>query len=287
MKKAFFQLHMAIVLAACSSIFGKLISLNEVFITWYRMMFSSIILLLFLIISKNRLNLVKKDVNLFLTGMLLALHWVFFYGSIKYANISIGVICFCLSGFFTAILSPLITKKKISLIELLLSSITLIGISFIFHFDASFRLGIILGIISAFLFSLFAIVNEKVTQNNTILKATTLEMVGGTIGIAIMLPLYLHCFPEISIYPSLQDTGYLFFLALFCTVFMCFMLNNAQRKISAFTVSLSFNLEPIYSIFLAIILFQEDKQLNYSFYTGLSLIVLSLLLQMSRMILRK
>ena len=222
-----------------------------------------------------------------MAGSLLALHWALFYGSIKYANVSVGVVCFCLSGFFTAILSPLMNKRRISVVELLLSLLTLVGISLIFHFDVSFRLGIILGVMSSFLFALFAIINERINQRNNVLKTTTLEMIGGALGISILLPLYLYFFPEATILPSPEDTGYLFLLALGSTVFMCLMFNSAQKKINAFTVSLSFNLEPVYGILLAIILFQENKQLNFSFYLGLLFIVLSLALQMSRVLLKE
>lgn len=280
MKQAFLQLHLAILLASCSGIFGNLISLDPVLITGYRMLLASVMLLLLLVIKYGRIIVDKSDRHILWLGVLLAFHWVFFYGSIKYANVSVGVVCFCLSGFFTALISPLVNRKRISWVELLLSSLTLVGILLIFHFDASFRTGIVLGIISSLLFALYATLNEQVNQSGQVIKTTALQMVGGTLAMGLLLPFYRAGKSSLSLLPTSEDFVFLFLLALGCTVCMCLLLNRAQKEISAFTVSLSFNLEPVYSILLAVLLFDEDKMLGTAFYMGLALIVLSLVLQM-------
>lgn len=280
MKQAFLQLHLAILLASCSGIFGNLISLDPVLITGYRMLLASVMLLLLLVIKYGRIIVDKSDRHILWIGVLLAFHWVFFYGSIKYANVSVGVVCFCLSGFFTALISPLVNRKRISWVELLLSSLTLAGILLIFHFDASFRTGIVLGIISSLLFALYATLNERVNQSGQVIKTTALQMVGGTLAMGLLLPFYRAGKSSLSLLPTSEDFVFLFLLALGCTVCMCLLLNRAQKVISAFTVSLSFNLEPVYSILLAVLLFDEDKMLGTAFYMGLALIVLSLVLQM-------
>ncbi len=280
MKQAFLQLHLAILLASCSGIFGNLISLDPVLITGYRMLLASVMLLLLLVIKYGRIIVDKSNRHILWLGVLLAFHWVFFYGSIKYANVSVGVVCFCLSGFFTALISPLVNRKRISWVELLLCSLTLVGILLIFHFDASFRTGIVLGIISSLLFALYATLNEQVNQSGQVIKTTALQMVGGTLAMGLLLPFYRAGKSSLSLLPTSEDFVFLFLLALGCTVCMCLLLNRAQKVISAFTVSLSFNLEPVYSILLAVLLFDEDKMLGTAFYIGLILIVLSLVLQM-------
>lgn len=280
MKQAFLQLHLAILLASCSGIFGNLISLDPVLITGYRMLLASVMLLLLLVIKYGRIIVDKSDRHILWLGVLLAFHWVFFYGSIKYANVSVGVVCFCLSGFFTALISPLVNRKRISWVELLLSSLTLAGILLIFHFDASFRTGIVLGIISSLLFALYATLNERVNQSGQVIKTTALQMVGGTLAMGLLLTFYRAGKSSLSLLPTSEDFVFLFLLALGCTVCMCLLLNRAQKVISAFTMSLSFNLEPVYSILLAVLLFDEDKMLGTAFYMGLALIVLSLVLQM-------
>lgn len=163
---------------------------------------------------------------------------------------------------------------------MLLSSLTLVGILLIFHFDASFRTGIVLGIISSLLFALYATLNEQVNQSGQVIKTTALQMVGGTLAMGLLLPFYRAGKSSLSLLPTSEDFVFLFLLALGCTVCMCLLLNRAQKVISAFTVSLSFNLEPVYSILLAVLLFDEDKMLGTAFYMGLALIVLSLVLQM-------
>lgn len=280
MKQAFLQLHLAVLLASCSGIFGNLISLDPVLITGYRMLLASVMLLLLLFIKYGRIIVGRKDSHILWLGVLLAFHWIFFYGSIKYANVSVGVVCFCLSGFFTALISPLVNRKRISWVELLLSSLTLAGILLIFHFDASFRTGIVLGIVSSLLFALYATLNERVNQSGQVIKTTALQMVGGTLAMGLLLTFYRAGKSSLSLLPTSEDFVFLFLLALGCTVCMCLLLNRAQKVISAFTMSLSFNLEPVYSILLAVLLFDEDKMLGTAFYMGLALIVLSLVLQM-------
>lgn len=284
MKKAFIQLHTAILLAGCSGILGNLISLDAVLITWYRMLLAGLILIIILYIKGNKPIIQKNEWRELSVGLLLALHWIFFYGSIKYANVSIGVICFCLSSFFTAIISPIFNRQKISWAELLLSSLTLLGISLIFQFDSSYRIGIGFGIVSSLLFAFYAILNERLSASRNAVRTTALQMIGGFTGLSVLLlPVYFMNVQHATFLPTINDFCFLFLLAFGCTVCMCFLLNNAQREISAFTVSLSFNLEPVYSILLAIIIFKENKMFGTAFYAGLSLIMLSLVLQMFRL----
>lgn len=252
------------------------------------MLFAGMILLLFLLVfRKEQIRITNNTLKIAGLGLLLGLHWIFFYGSIKYANVSVGVVCFCLSGFFTALLAPWMNKTRLSVIELLLSGLTIAGILLIFKFDSSFRTGILLGTISACLFSVFAILNERVNKENDPVRTTTLEMLGGALGIGLFLPVYLYFVPVKYIIPTPQDAGLLLALAFFCTVIMCIQLNKAQRIIPAFTVNLNFNLEPLYGIGLAVLIFQENKELTSTFYIGLALILASLALQMTRLLLFK
>lgn len=283
MKRALILLHLSVLLAGFTGVFGRLISLNEGLITWYRLFFSGIILLLIMLFS-NRLKKIsiKNIIRIGSAGCLLGLHWVFFYGSIKYSNISLGVVCFSLCSFFTAILEPIINKRKFAIQELLLSGLTLCGIILIFGLDATHRTGIILGVISSILVALFTISNERLTKKFETRTITLYEMIGGCIGLSILMPLYLYFFPVDSLLPSSKDLGYLLLLSLFCTVLMYLMITEALSKVSAFTVNLSFNLEPLYSIILAILLYHENKEFTWAFYIGLGLIITSVLLQMFR-----
>jgi len=285
MKQAFIKLHISIVLAGFTGLFGKLVSLNEGLLVCYRMLFAAFILFLIL---WCRGKLTKISFREFLkiggTGLLLGLHWVFFYGSIKASNVSIGVVCFSLVGFFTAMLEPLFYKRKISVSELMISLITVLGIVLIFQFDARYRTGIILGVISTALAALFTITNKKAGVHHSSSTMLLYEMIGGFIGLVCLLPLYLHFFPAETILPGLKDFLFLLILASVCTIGLYLLQIQVLKTISAFTVNLSYTLEPVYSIILAMIFFGEAKELTTVFYVGLGLIVLSVLLQTKRVI---
>jgi drug/metabolite transporter (DMT)-like permease len=280
MKKSYLVLHIAVILAGFTGIFGKLISLNEGLLVWYRVLFSSIILLLVVKLSKISTNISRqKKFDIAKIGMFITIHWVFFYASIKYSNISIGVVCYCLTSFFTAILAPLINRTKFSLSELGLSIITLFGIALIFHFDSSYQLGIILGVVSSAFAALYTIHNEKLVQNFDSRIINYYQMIGGTLGLGVLLPFYLHFFPVQTVIPSLKDIYYLILLASFCTVGLYVLFAESLKHIPAFTVNLSFNLEPVYAIILAFLFFNESKEVNMSFYIGLFFVMISVILQ--------
>jgi len=267
-------------LAGFTGIFGKLIALNEGLLVWYRVFFSFIWLFVILkLFKRGTATTLRQKFDIAKIGMLITLHWVFFYGSIKYSNISIGVVCFSLTSFFTAIFKPLLNKSPFVLSELLLSVLTLFGIALIFHFDASYQTGIILGVISSAFGALYTIYNERLVKKYDSMVINYYQMMGGTIGLGLLMPLYLHCFPVDSLIPAQKDIVYLLLLSLFCTVGLYVLFAESLKRIPAFTVNLSFNLEPIYSIIMAFLFFAEGKQVNMSFYIGLLFIGTSVILQ--------
>lgn len=280
MKKTYLLLHIAIILAGFTGIFGKLITLNEGLLTWYRVFFSAIFLFLILQIFKIKTLIRSKEkLDIAKVGLLITIHWVFFYASIKYSNISVGVVCYSLTSFFTALFKPLIDKTRFVLSEMLLSAITLLGITFIFHFDASYQLGILCGVISSAFAALYTIYNERMAQKYDSKLIIYYQMIGGTVGLGALLPVYLYFFPGESIIPGVKDTLYLIVLAVLCTVGLYVTVTEVLKKIPAFTVNLSFNLEPIYAIMIAFLFFDEGKEVNFSFYIGLFFVMLSVVLQ--------
>ena len=268
------------ILAGFTGIFGKLISLNEVALVWYRVLFSTLILLLgFKILKIKRLDSLKDKIVIVQVGSLLMLHWIFFYASIKYANVSVGVICYCLTSFFTAIFAPIINKKRFNYEQLFLSLLTIVGISLIFHFDASYQLGIILGVISSSFSALYTIYNERIVLKYDSKIINYYQLGGGTILLGILMPFYYLIFPQLVYIPSLTDVVYLILFSIFCTIGLYILFAEALKNLSAFTVNLTFNLEPIYAIGLAFLIFDEAKEVNASFYWGLALVLLSVVLQ--------
>ncbi|RPE12080.1 EamA family transporter [Chitinophaga lutea] len=285
MKKAFLQLHLSVFLAGFTGILGKLITLNEGLLVWYRLLLT-VVTMFVLFRWQGKLKKLPWGAVLRIggTGFIVAMHWVFFYASIKYANVSIGVVCFSLTSLFTAVFDPLINRRRFDTVELLLSMLTLAGILLIFHFDTQYRTGIILGIISSMFAALFTVFNKRLVVKYDTPNITFYELGVGLLGISLLMPFYLQAFPVASLIPSGMDALYLLLLSWFCTVLMYTLSMNALQKISAFTVNLCFNLEPLYTIILAFVIFRENEMLQGGFYAGLGLILLSVALQMLRVV---
>lgn len=280
--KDFIRLHTGILLAGATGLFGRLITLSELPLVWWRMLIAAFVLWLILRVFRQ-VTLPEPSQLLKISGcgVLLATHWVLFYGSIKASNVSIGVVCFALTCFFTAVIEPFVGHRRFSWCELLLSLVTLAGILLIFGFNIQYRAGIIIGTFSSLFYTLFSIYSKRV-QSRTNLPSTVLlfvELVSGWGALSLVLAIYLFYPPSFSYLPTGNDWFFVLLLASIFTIGPFLTQLQALRSISAFTVNLSYNLEPIYSIALAILLFREDQELNLSFWVGIFLIVLSVFLQ--------
>ncbi|MBS1659773.1 MAG: EamA family transporter [Bacteroidetes bacterium] len=284
MKRAFIQLHIAVLLAGLTGVLGKLITLNEGLLVWYRLLLTAPSLWLLALLRKQSVRIDRKDVwRIFGIGGIAAIHWVTFFGSIKYSNVSVGLLCFSSIGFFTAIIEPLVLRHKMDVVELMLGLLVIVGICFIFQVDPGFKIGIFVGLLSALLGSLFPVLNKRILKRVSSENVTLYELSGGFLVLTLLMPIYLWLFPAPSLVPGWSDLGWLLILAWACTVLAFNLSMSALQRISAFTVNLSYNLEPVYGILLAFVLFREDKYLNSGFYIGFTLILLSIVLQMVRM----
>jgi len=283
MKKAFLQLHFAVFLAGFTGVLGRLITLNEGWLVWYRLLISAVTMwIVFSLAKKLQRVSIKNILKLSGIGFLSALHWVSFYGAIKYANVSVALVCFSATGFFTALFEPFFSKKKISGIEVLLGLMVIAGIYIIFHFDPKYKTGIILGVICAILLAVVMILIRQFVHTINSQTILTYQLSGGFMALSFFMPFYQKAFPTAYIFPRFSDWMWLLVLAWFCSVLAFQFSVNALQKLTAFTVNLSFNLEPVYGILLAFFVYHENDELNWSFFLGLSLIVLALFLQMWR-----
>lgn len=282
MKKAFFALHLSVIVAGFTGIFGRLITLNEGVLVWWRTLFATIFFYIILSLAKKFKTYPKKDImSAGAIGAVLCMHWILFYGSIKAANVSVGVVCFSLTGFFTALFEPIIFKNHLRLRELFFGSLAVVGISLIFHFDSRYRLGITLGFASSAIAALATILNKKIIPSFTETHMLFFyEILGGLLFLSLLAPLYINIVQPEQVYPDLKNLIYLILFVVFCTIGLQLLQLYALKTISAFTVNLSYNLEPIYTIILAAIIFKEMSELNASFFIGLALIMLSVVLQM-------
>ena len=285
MKQALIKLHLSVFLAGFTGILGRLILLNEGLLVWYRLFITVVTMWILFAITGKLVRISKKDmVKLAGVGFLAALHWVTFYGSIKYANVSVALVCFSSVGFFTAFIEPLIVKRKIHWVEVLLGLLVMLGIYIIFRFDPHYKTGIVLGIISAVLIAINIILLRQFVQRINGETVLTYQLTGGLFVLTLFMPLYLYFFPVETLLPGLTDWGWLLVLSWICSVWAFQLTTQALKKLSAFTVNLSFNFEPVYGILMAFAFFNESKDLSGGFYYGLALIILSVVLQMWRVI---
>lgn len=278
MKKAFLQLHIAVFLAGFTGILGRLITLNEGMIVWYRLLFTAATMwILFWLMKKLKRIPLVDILKITAVGFIAAMHWVTFYGSIKYANVSVALVCFSAISFFTALFEPLILKKRINWLELLLGLVTLSGIYIIFHFDTQFKTGIIIGLISAVLASLFPIYNREFLKRINVETMLTWQQTGGFLVLSALLPFYLQKFPTETFNPGWENTGWLLVLSWFCSVIAFQLSANALKRLSAFTVNLTYNLEPVYGILLAFAVYNENEYLSKWFFIGFGIIAAALI----------
>ncbi|GAA4316033.1 DMT family transporter [Compostibacter hankyongensis] len=280
MKKALLQLHTAVLLAGFTGVMGRLISLNEGVLVWYRLGITAFTLLLIFAVRRKIPRLPPGEIaRIAFVGLLVALHLLCFYGSIKYANVSICLVCFSAGSFFSALTEPLLLRKRFNAGEALLSVIGMGGIYIILHFDRRYTTGIILGLAAAFLSALFTILNKKLTDRHTSQTITFYELGSGFLCLSLLMPFYLHVFPGSRLVPSWSDWGYLLLMSWCCTIWAYDLMLNAMKKVSPFTVNLTYNLEPVYGILLAFLIFKENRSLGQHFYMGLFLIFLSVAMQ--------
>jgi drug/metabolite transporter (DMT)-like permease len=276
MQRAYLQMHFAIFLWGFTGILGKLISLQEFPLVWWRILLTVITLGVFLK-WKGELEPPpwKEMKKIAFVGGTIALHWVAFYGSIKYSNVSIALSALASTALFTAILDPLLNRRKPKASELVLGLFTIFGIYLIFRFQQLYTVGISLGLISAVLGAYFTIQTKGLLENHGPRNLLFYELIGGLATLTLLAPLYLYLFPSPTLLPTASDSGYLAVLAVVCTVYAMQLSYQALKQVSPFVMNLSVNLEPIYSIILAAIIFHEHEELNLGFYAGAGVIIAS------------
>jgi drug/metabolite transporter (DMT)-like permease len=278
--KAYIQLHIAVFLFGFTAILGKLISLNEVALVWNRLWIAILGLIFIPGVFKGILLITKKNLLKFIgIGILVAMHWLTFYGSIKVGHsASVTLACLATASLFTSVLEPLITRSKFEWIELLLGVIVILGIYLLSGIGESYYSAIIIGIISAFLAALFSTLNKKYIAGQNSLSVTTVELTSGFLFISIAYPFINTFMPQTQWTAIGTDWVWLIILGLLCTSLAFALAINSLKELSAFISNLSINLEPVYGILLAIWLLNEDTILNFNFYLGTSIILLAVVL---------
>ena len=272
-KTSTFRLHLIVFLWGFTAILGKMIHANAEVLVFYRMLFASVFLYLFIRIIKKDSIKVSKKLLLKLVGIgsLMAFHWLFFFSSIKVSNVSIALSCLGTSTLFAALLEPLIFKRKIDLSEIVMGIVIVICISLIFKVEFQYKLDIIYGLICALLGTIFSVFNGKLYGKTSSGNIIFYEIFGGF----LVISLYYVFSGQISQISeiSYRDLALLTLLASVFTAYPMFESVNLMKYISPFTLILTVNLEPIYGIILAFFIFGESEKMSAVFY-GASLVMI-------------
>ena len=273
-RRALLILHLCVFIWGFTAILGNLISLRETVLVWYRMGITSASLLLLPAFWRWIKTVPRKDMGRIAgIGLIVAVHWITFYGAIKYANVSVALTCMATVSFFTALLEPLFFRTKLIKRDVLFGLAVIPALYVVFYFSGNFVTGIIMGLTSAFLAAMFTVFNKKVTVRFDPFSITFIELFSGWIFIGLMLPLYLQLFPDTPLVPGTTDVWYLLILSIVCTTLPFTLSLVSLRHVSAFTANLTINLEPIYGILLAIFFFKEYEQLSAGFYIGAAIVL--------------
>lgn len=285
MKKALLQLHTAVFLWGFTGVLGRAIKLDSVWLVWYRLLITIISLwVLYFFLKKIRKISFKSALAISGIGFILALHWVCFYGSIKYANVTIALTCLSTTALISSVLEPLLLRKKFDRLEILLGLFAVAGIIIIYNTHIQFSIGIIIGLISAVLTVLASVLNKKIIDDYVPEQITLYQLSGGFLGLSLLLPMYQFLFPAPVPVPSRTDWLWLGVLSWVCTIFTFFLYIRCLKKISAFTLNLVLTLEPVYGIILAFLFYKENRLLSNWFYVGFSLITVAVLFHMWRIL---
>lgn len=269
-------LHFIIFIWGFTGILGKLIHLDAFYIVWHRVLIALIALGLAMYFMKKSVAITSKKelIKIFGVGIIVVLHWMTFYQSIQLSTASLGILCLSTTTLHVTWLEPLIMKRKFSLLEFLLGLIVIYGIYYVSSdFDSKDYEALIYGLFSAFFAALFSVFNARLVQDTPSDKITFYEMLIALVFLSIVL-IVQGDFNASLFNMDLSDFLWLLFLGILCTSFAFLATIEVVKRLGAFTVSLSINLEPVYTILLAIVILNENELLGTQFYIGAVIIVL-------------
>jgi drug/metabolite transporter (DMT)-like permease len=277
--KNYLHLHLLVFIAGFTAILGELISINAVSLVWYRMLIATILMLLFIKFRKINIAInLKTFIKFSIAGIIIALHWITFFESIKQSNISIALAMFSTGAFFASLIEPFFFKRKIIWYEIFFGILIIIGVLLITKAELQYINGIILGISAALFSTLFAVINGKFVKSYSASVICIYEFISGVFFISLFIIFFGEGFSFDFFNLSVSDWTYLFILASICTAYAFIVAVYVMKYISPYTVVLSYNLEPIYGIVLALILFPEKEKMSTEFYIGAVIIISTVIL---------
>ena len=283
--KSYLHFHVIVFIWGFTAVLGALISIEATPLVWYRMLMASALILLWILWKKKKLRLTRKTLMvMFIAGCVIAAHWLTFFGGIKVSNVSITLAMLSTGAFFTSILEPIFYKRRVIPYEILFGIIVMIGLYIIFRVETDHVLGILLALTSAFLSAVFSLINGKLAKREDAAVISFYELLTGTLAITVFL-LFSTFFREAGTGFSAEffqlsgsDWLYLLILASICTAYAFIASVAVMKHLSPYTVMLTINLEPVYGILLAFMVFGSEEKMSPAFYYGALLILTTVIL---------
>ena len=276
--KNYLHLHFIVFIWGFTAILGALISLDALPLVWFRMLFAVGFILVFIYIKKIPFRVsTKSAVKFIIAGFIIAVHWFTFFKAIKVSNISITLACLSTGAFFTSFLEPILFEKKIVWYEVFFGLLVVFGLCIIFNVEGKYVEGMIYALICAFLSALFAVINSQFVKTHNPVIISFYELAGGVVFFTVLL-LCFNSFTANFFQLSSKDFMYLMILSSICTAYAIIASTSLMKHLSAYTVMLTINLEPIYGIILAVIIFQEKEKMSAEFYIGAIIILATVII---------
>ena len=274
----YLHLHFLVFIAGFTAILGKEITIGSVDLVWYRMLIAGILMFLYIKIIKLKIKVdTKTKLKFFAAGVIIALHWITFFEAINQSNVSITLAMFSTGAFFASFIEPIIYKRKIIWYEIFFGIIVVIGVFLITQSEIKYLYGIVLGISSALLSTLFAVINGKFIEQHSATVISFYEFVSGVVFLSLFVLIFQDGFSSEFFILTTSDWIYLFILASVCTAYAFIGSVDVMRHVSPYTVVLTYNLEPLYGIALALFLYPESEIMSTQFYYGAFLVLATVL----------
>ena len=276
--KSYLQLHLIVFIWGFTAILGRLITLDALPLVWFRMLFAVGFIFVYIKYKKIPIKIPRRILLKFLVaGLIIALHWFTFFKAIKVSNVSITLACLSTGAFFTSLIEPIFFGKKIVWYEIFFGLIVVFGLTIIFNVEGKYVEGIVLALTSAFLSASFAVINSKFVKEYDPTVISYYELAGGVLFFSIFL-LFSNSFNVEFFQLTTSDFVYLLILSSVCTAYAFIASTAVMKFLSPYTVMLTINLEPIYGIVLAVLLFKDAEQMSSQFYIGAVIILITVVL---------
>jgi drug/metabolite transporter (DMT)-like permease len=276
--KHYLHLHLLVFIAGFTAILGELISIGSLELVWYRMTIAGILMFFYIKVVRLNIKITRRGILLFsVAGIIIALHWITFFEAINQANVSIALAMFSSGAFFASFIEPIFFKRRILGYEILFGIVVIIGVFLITSSEMEYINGILLGLLSALFSTLFAVINGRFIQRYNATVISFYEFISGVVFLTLFILLSGTSFNSEFFTLSSTDWIYICILASVCTAYAFIGAVDVMRYISPFTVILSYNLEPVYGIAIALFLFPDTEKMSPQFYIGAILVLTTVL----------